>query len=111
MATFLLLPPRELIEHAVREFAHRILPGVWPPDDLAEIFISHILEAQPHASDVHVLHREDLPEGDVIAALCDAFGGEPGDRVVEFGPPRTAVPAALRSTVIPAGVSAAQPAR
>lgn len=101
MATFLLLPPRELIEHAVREFAHRLLPGVWPPDDLADLVLNRIIEAQPQASEVHVLHREDLPEGDVIQALCDAFGGEPGDRVVEIGPPRNTVPATIRSTVIP----------
>lgn len=111
MATFLLLPPRELVEHAVREFAHRLMPGVWPPDDLAEIFVNRIIEAQPQASEVHVLHREDLPDGDVIVALCEAFGGEPGDRVVEIGPPRNAVPAAIRSTVIPPSMSAADLAR
>ena len=111
MATFLLLPPRELVEHAVREFAHRLLPGVWPPDDLADLFINRIIEAQPQASEVHVLHREDLPEGDVIVSLVEAFGGEPGDRVVEFGPPRSAVPAAIRSTVIPPSMSAADWAR
>ncbi len=110
MATFLLLPPRELIEHAVREFAHRLMPGVWPPEDLADLFVNRIIEAQPQASDVHVLHREDLPEGDVIAALCEAFGGEPGDRVVEIGPPRVAQPAAIRSTMIPS-MSATEPAR
>jgi hypothetical protein len=111
MATFLILPPRELIEHAVREFAHRLLPGVWPPEDLADLVINRIIEAQPQASDVHVLHREDLPDSDVIVALCDAFGGEPGDRVVEFGPPRNTLPAAIRSTVIPASMSAADAAR
>jgi hypothetical protein len=111
MATFLLLPPRELVEHAVREFAQRLLPGVWPPDDLAEMFVNRIIEAQPQASEVHVLHREDLPDSDVVVALCEAFGAEPGDRVVEFGPPRAAVPAAIRSTVIPAGISAVEAAR
>lgn len=111
MATFLLLPPRELVEHAVREFAHRLMPGVWPPDDLAELFVTHIIESQPQASEVHVLHREDLPDSDVIVALVDAFGGEPGDRVVEIGPPRNSVPAAIRSTVIPPSMSATDAAR
>jgi hypothetical protein len=105
MATFLILPPRELIEHAVKEFAGRLLPGVWPPEDIADVFVNRILESQPKASDVYLLHREDLPDSDVIVALQDAFGAEPGDRVVEFGPPRTLAPAPLRSTVIPAAVS------
>lgn len=111
MATFLLLPPRELVEHAVREFASRLLPGVWPPDDLAELFVQRIIDAQPRASEVHVIHREELPEGDVLVTLCEAFGAEPGDRVVEFGPPRLAAPAAIRSTVIPPSMSAMDAAR
>ncbi|CAN5371482.1 hypothetical protein BH11PLA2_BH11PLA2_33470 [soil metagenome] len=105
MATFLLLPPRELIEHAVREFAGRMLPGVWPPEDLADVFINRIMEAQPQASEVYLIHREDLPDSDVIVALQDAFGAEPGDRVVEYGPPRATAPAAMRSTIIPPSMS------
>lgn len=110
MATFLVLPPRELLEHAAQEFAARLLPGLAPPADLAETILSHVLAAQPAGS--FVVHREELPEGDdVIAALRDAFGAEPGDRVVEVGPPRSAGPASVRTSVVPSSVSATTAAR
>ena len=58
------------------------------------------------AADTFVVHREDLPDATAVAeGLADAFGAEPGDRVIEFGPPRTASPASVREWVIAADVS------
>jgi len=41
----------------------------------------------PHAAraDVHVVYREELPDGeDAGRALADGFGAEPGDDVIEL---------------------------
>jgi hypothetical protein len=112
MATFLVLPPRELLEHAAQAFAARLLPGLAPPADLADVLLRAMTADAP---DTFVVHREELPEaGDtaaVVAALCDAFGAEPGDRVVEVGPPRGNGPAAVRETAVPGSVSVAPAAR
>jgi hypothetical protein len=40
-----------------------------------------------HESDVYLVHREELPEGESpTQALRDGFGAEPGDEVVEIRP-------------------------
>jgi len=110
MATFLILPPRELLEHAFREFANRILPGVTLPADVTEDFLERILPVQ--TDDTYAVHREDLPDGDNLASiLCEAFGGESGDRIVEVGPPRALSVASLRESIIPAFASTVRAAR
>lgn len=98
MATFLILPPRELIEHAVCSFADRLLPGFSVPAGLWERFIDDLVTPfqQESTDSVFVLHREDLAEGSVMESLVDGFGAEPGDRVIEIDSPRQAGPGAVR---------------
>ena len=107
MATFVVLPPRELIEHAAQEFAARLLPGVAPPAGLADALLGAITGG---LAGMFVLHREDLPDvresADVVAVLCEAFGAGPGDRVIEVGPPRVAGPASVRETAVSAAPAA-----
>lgn len=102
MATFVVLPPRELLEHACQEFAGRLLPGLVPPAGLADAVLARLLIERPGT---FVVHREDLPDGDTVAGLVAAFGAEPGDIVSEIGPPRAMGPAMLRTTIVPSSVS------
>lgn len=96
MATFLVLPPRELLEHAFAAFFRRTLPGVSVPDGVME----HVLSQLPNT---FAVHREDLPDGRPLEdALVDVFGAEFGDRVVEIGPPRSLEAATVREWVVSA---------
>jgi hypothetical protein len=109
MATFLLLPPRELLEHALADFLARVLPGVPAPNDLLTGVLDQVAAA---ARDTFVVHREDLPEtGDAASALREVFGAEPGDRVVEVGPPRAGGAATGREWVVTGQVSTGGAAR
>jgi hypothetical protein len=98
MATFLVLPPRELIEHAVAEFAGRLLPGFPVPAGLWERFVDDLVSANETDADGHVfvLHREDLSDGSVNDSLVEGFGAEPGDCVVEIDSPRPNQPGKSR---------------
>ncbi len=85
MATFVVLPPRELVEHAVHSFVETLLPGLPVPAGLWERVVAEVLAG----ADVYTLFREDLPESDdPSAAFVDGFGAEPGDRVREVTLPR-----------------------
>lgn len=98
MATFLVLPPRELLEHEITAFLARLLPGVPVPKNLALTLIELL-----GSRETYVVHREELPEGcEVVAGLCAAFGAEAGDRVVEVGPPRSGATATVRESVVSA---------
>lgn len=82
MATFYVLPPRECLEQAAAEFAGRVFPGLIIPPAAWDAVRDAVLAANP---ETYPVHREDLPGGDVEADLCDGFGAEPGDDVVEVG--------------------------
>jgi hypothetical protein len=102
MATFLILPPRELIEHAVCSFANRLIPGFAVPPGLWERFIDELVTPFEQEADgpVFLLHREDLAEGSVGEGLIDGFGAEQGDRVIEIDSPRPQGPGAVRRWAI-----------
>jgi hypothetical protein len=58
------------------------------------------------APDVFLIPRDDLPPGEPVAdALAQAFGAEPGDRVVEVGS------SGSRAWAVPTGVSVSAGAR
>src|SRR5262245_29320542 len=82
MATFYLLPPREVLEHAVSELFGKLLPGLPLPADAWEVLAQH-LSASANWPDVFLVPRDELPEGDPSEALANVYGAEPGDRVVE----------------------------
>jgi hypothetical protein len=90
MATFYLLPPRDCLEQAVGDLFGKLLPGLPLPADAWEALAQHIAAAA-NWPDVFLVPRDELPDGDPAAALAEAYGAEPGDRVVEVSlarPPR-----------------------
>ena len=102
MATFLVLPPRELLEHEAAAFVNRVMPGVISPAD----FLTAIADRFT-GRNTFVVHREDLADiSDVAGSLRDGFGADPGDRVIEIGPPRTLAAAGVREWVLGGDVSA-----
>jgi hypothetical protein len=87
MAVFYLLPPRPFLGERCATFLQTFLPGLdWDAADrvqLADLFGA----ALAGRSDVFLVHREDLPAGELPGrALIDAFGAEVGDEVVEVHP-------------------------
>jgi hypothetical protein len=87
MATFYLLPPRQLLGQRLADYLHTLCPGLhWPNTiwtDLADVLRS----AAARHPDVYVVHREELPPGeDPARALVDGFGAERGDEVIEVRP-------------------------
>jgi hypothetical protein len=98
MATFFLLPPQQLLEDHFRQFLESFFPGLtWPEGSwpaLAEL-IDAALANQP---DAYAVFREELPEGEpVAAALRFRFGAEPGDAVVEVRSGSPGGPVAVQS--------------
>lgn len=112
MATFLVLPPRELLEHAVTEFANRLLPGLPKPLGLSDVLLAHVVASLHGGDGAYVIYREELPDtGDTVSVLVEAFGAEPGDRVLEIGAPRNLASASVRESFVPGVVSALPLAR
>jgi hypothetical protein len=102
MATFVILPPREILEHAIHGFVETHFPGRSVLAGTWERMLADVVDGP----DVYPLHREDLPETDDVAmALVVGFGAEPGDHVVEYTLPRGREAARVRRWVVP-GVSA-----
>jgi hypothetical protein len=90
MATFYLLPPRACLERAVSDLFGKFLPGLPLPADAWDAVASHVAAVAGWPDDVFLIPRDELPDGDPSTALADAFGAEPGDRVVDVGISRPA---------------------
>lgn len=102
VATFVILPPRELLEHAIHGSVEALLPGFPVPPGLWERILGEVIVG----SEVHPLHREDLPESDDIGTtLAEGFGAEPGDHVVETSLPRGRDPGPVRTWRVPGTAS------
>jgi len=82
VSTFYLLPPRAYLGECIATYLQGLFPGLtWDNRDLTETLTAAAIR---HAG-VHVVYREELPEGDEPArALADGFGAEPGDEVIEL---------------------------
>lgn len=92
MATFLVLPSRERLEHQVTEFARTLLPGFSPPAGLWERLIRDLVspEEARQTEPFFIVHREDfLDEGSLVESLRSGFGAEPGDEIREIESGRT----------------------
>jgi len=107
MATFYLLPPRMCLEQALSDLFGKLLPGLPLPADAWDALASHLAATARWPGDVFLVPRDELPEGEVSSALADAFGAEPGDRVIDTSLAR----GARVWTVPPAGVSEPAAAR
>jgi hypothetical protein len=82
MADFLLLPPRPAVGEEIARLVRPYLPGVRVTAADCVRFLDELVGR--HGGRVFLIHREELPdEEDVVAALRDGFGAEPGDRVVQ----------------------------
>jgi hypothetical protein len=102
MATFIILPPRELIEHAVTEFAERLMPGFVVPHGLWEQIIDTMIGGFQTTAEsmVFVLHREDLSDGSVLESLTTGYGAMADDHVIEIDSPRSVGPGRARKWII-----------
>jgi len=84
MSTFYVLPPRPLLGARFADYLQTLLPGLdWSPNGWPDL-VEMLSAAASRHSDVYVVYREDLPEGEEPGrALADGFGAETGDEVIE----------------------------
>jgi hypothetical protein len=89
MSVFYVLPPRAALGEALARYLRPYFPGMKIAADTCAGLIDGLTETQS----AHVLHREDVPGSDVLAALQDGFGAERGDLVIQVSlGPRTGAP-------------------
>jgi hypothetical protein len=99
MATFVVLPPRELLEHSIHAWLRRHFPGFTIPNGAWETLVETVMAAQ--GEEVYTLHREDLADTDNLSeSLVVGFGAEAGDQVLEVGIPRNHEEALVKTTPI-----------
>lgn len=84
VSRFYLLPPRPLLGDELADFLGGWLPGLdWDADTRLNL-CEALKAAATCRPDVFVVFREELPTDMPIGdALCDVFGAEVGDEVVE----------------------------
>jgi hypothetical protein len=84
MSTFYLLPPRPLLADRFAAFLGGLFPGLDWGTSRRPGLTDALEAAVGERTDVFLVYREDLPEGQPLPqALADAFGAESGDEVVE----------------------------
>jgi hypothetical protein len=83
VSTFYVLPPRPVLAERLSAYLHNLLPGLdWTR--LTSADMTDWLAAACRQPDVYVIYREELPAGEEPRqALCDGFGAEAGDEVIE----------------------------
>jgi hypothetical protein len=83
VSTFYVLPPRPVLGDRFAAFLQTVFPGLdW--DTRARVNLADLLGKTLAQPDVYLVHRDDLPAGEVLSrALIDGFGAERGDEVVE----------------------------
>src|SRR5262249_29320446 len=85
LSTFYVLPPRPLLRQRVAGFLTSVFPGLDLNADHCADLAEFLGEAVTRTPDVFVIYREDLADGvDTQQALCDGFGGEQVDEVIEL---------------------------
>ncbi len=108
MATFLILPPRELLEHAINDSLGRIFPERPIPEGLWERIVEEMTLTDT-AEPTFVLHREELLDDGIAESLMDGYGAQQGDMIHEIDSPRAGRMATVRTwtlSAIPATVAA-----
>lgn len=87
MSTFYLLPPRPYLGQCFARYLEGLFPGLTWEGPARDNLADGLAAAATARPEVYVVFREELTEGeDVAAALADGFGAEPGDEVVEVRP-------------------------
>jgi hypothetical protein len=84
VSTFYVLPPRPLLGEYFADYLRPVFPELdWASADRIELV--RLLEAAAiRHTDVFVVYREELPDDEeIIRALTDGFGAEPGDQIIE----------------------------
>jgi hypothetical protein len=83
VSKFYLLPPRPLLGEQFSAFLGHLFPGLnWDAEHRSELTEMLGAAAASHP-DVFVIYREELADDDPQRALCDGFGAEAGDEVIE----------------------------
>jgi hypothetical protein len=91
MATFYVLPPRPCLDELFGELLAGLLPGLPATRNVWDTLSRELAADGGWPADTYLIPKDDLPDGEPVAdALAEAFGLEPGDRVVEVGLPRAA---------------------
>jgi hypothetical protein len=87
MSTFYVLPPRPLLGRHFAGFLQEYFPDLqWRADQHAALAEALAATASSQ-SDVVVVFREDLPQGEEMpGVLLSDFGAEAGDEIVQVGP-------------------------
>jgi hypothetical protein len=106
MATFYLLPPRACLEQATAELFGKLLPGLPLPADAWDVLARQFAASACWQPDVFLVPRDELPDGDLGAALAECYGAEPGDRVVEVSLSRPARTWAIGAAGVPSPAAA-----
>ena len=76
MATFYLLPPRPVVGDAFAAFLDQFFPGLAWDADMRLNMAEALGEATRCRTDVYVVYRDDLPEGEpTLRMLTEAYGG------------------------------------
>src|SRR5262245_41370678 len=85
MATFYILPPRELVGEILLGSLRTWLPGFDVDPRRRMAFVDELFEALVSGdTETYVLHREDVPpDADMVEVLRHGYGAAAGDRVVE----------------------------
>ena len=81
MAAFFVLPPRPALGDQLARLLGNYSPGLrLDPSACVEAFAALVA-----AAGAYPVFREDLPDGDVVGALADGYGAEPGDPIYLVG--------------------------
>ncbi len=87
MSVFYVLPPRPLVGEHFAGYLRSLFPGLDLDDRTRPSLADALASAASGHPDVHVVFREELPEGETVRqALVDGFGAEEGDEVIEVRP-------------------------
>src|SRR5436309_2144530 len=85
MATFYLLPSFRFLGQSFKGHLQILFPGLnWDESALRRL-AEQVSEAASRHPNVYLVHHHELTENeDMVQALVDGFGAEPGDEVVEM---------------------------
>lgn len=85
MATFYLLPPRQVVGEHVTNFLRSMFPGMTWSNRILPDLAETLSQTAHQQAGVYVVYQEDIADdGDPAAALLRDFGAEQGDEVIEI---------------------------